>query len=49
MVLIVEGSMIEAEKLVEEGMPIGRYPGITLRNAHFQYIVTWYGSPGDRS
>lgn len=34
--------MIDAEKMVEKGEPIGRYPGITLRNAHFQYIVTWY-------
>ena len=31
--------------MTEQGMPIGRYPGITLRNAHLQYIVTWYVSP----
>lgn len=40
--LIVEGGLVEAEKFTENGIPIGRYPGITLRNAHFQYIVTWY-------
>jgi cytochrome oxidase assembly protein ShyY1 len=39
---MAEGGLIDAEKLVEQGAPIGRYPGITLRNAHFQYIVTWY-------
>jgi surfeit locus 1 family protein len=42
LLLIVDGGLIEAEKLAEQGMPIGRYPGITLRNAHLQYIVTWY-------
>ena len=40
--LFLEGSIVDADRLVEQGMPIGRYPGITLRNAHFQYIVTWY-------
>ena len=40
--LYLEGSVVDAERLVEQGMPIGRYPGITLRNAHLQYIVTWY-------
>ena len=39
--LILDGGLLDAEKLTEQGMPIGRYPGITLRNAHFQYIVTW--------
>jgi cytochrome oxidase assembly protein ShyY1 len=42
LILTVEGGLIDAEKLMEQGTPIGRYPGITLRNAHFQYIVTWY-------
>jgi len=41
-VLTVDGGLVDAERLTEEGTPIGRYPGITLRNAHFQYIVTWY-------
>jgi len=40
-VYCVDGGLLDAEKLTEQGMPIGRYPGITLRNAHFQYIVTW--------
>ena len=40
--LCLEGSIVDGERLVEQGLPIGRYPGITLRNAHFQYIVTWY-------
>jgi cytochrome oxidase assembly protein ShyY1 len=39
-----DGGLLDAEQLVEKGMPIGRYPGITIRNAHFQYIVTWYAS-----
>lgn len=38
----IDGGLLDAEKMVEQGLPIGRYPGITLRNAHFQYIVTWY-------
>ncbi|KAF3941393.1 hypothetical protein ABW19_dt0205982 [Dactylella cylindrospora] len=25
-----------------KGIPIGRVPEVTLRNNHFQYIVTWY-------
>lgn len=33
---------MEADRKIEQGIPIGRYPGITLRNAHLQYIVTWY-------
>jgi cytochrome oxidase assembly protein ShyY1 len=37
-----DGGLTDAEIMVEKGQPIGRYPGITLRNAHFQYIVTWY-------
>jgi cytochrome oxidase assembly protein ShyY1 len=41
-ILIIDGGLIDAEKLVEKGTPIGRYLGLTLRNAHFQYIVTWY-------
>ena len=41
-VLMEDGGLVDAERLTEEGTPIGRYPGITLRNAHFQYIVTWY-------
>ena len=36
-------------RLVENGIPIGRYPGITLRNAHFQYIVTWYSPNFERA
>ena len=40
--LTPDGGLVDAERLTEEGTPIGRYPGITLRNAHFQYIVTWY-------
>lgn len=40
--LCLEGGIVDADRLVEQGMPIGRYPGITLRNAHFQYIITWY-------
>jgi cytochrome oxidase assembly protein ShyY1 len=37
----VDGGILDATRMAENGIPIGRYPGITLRNAHLQYIVTW--------
>ena len=45
LIFTLDGGLLDAEKLTEKGIPIGRYPGITLRNAHFQYIVTWYAIP----
>jgi cytochrome oxidase assembly protein ShyY1 len=39
---MIDGGMIDSQRLAAKGIPIGRVPAITLRNAHLQYIVTWY-------
>ncbi|CAJ0636704.1 6843_t:CDS:2, partial [Entrophospora sp. SA101] len=29
-------------KLIEDGIPVGKEPSIELRNTHLQYAITWY-------
>ncbi|GMM49224.1 Shy1 protein [Starmerella bacillaris] len=31
------------ERLRKRGIPVGVVPNVNYRNAHFQYILTWYG------
>lgn len=33
----------DADGMCASGVPIGAVPTIAYRNAHFQYILTWYG------
>jgi cytochrome oxidase assembly protein ShyY1 len=39
---IPEGSTADAAARLKQGLPIGRWPTVDLRNAHLSYAVTWY-------
>ncbi|KAJ8522036.1 hypothetical protein ONZ45_g1357 [Pleurotus djamor] len=39
---VFEGHAGEAASRLTSGIPIGRPPTVTLRNAHLSYVITWY-------
>ncbi|KAF9502419.1 mitochondrial protein required for respiration [Pleurotus eryngii] len=39
---VFEGHAGEAALMLAKGIPIGRPPTVTLRNAHLSYVLTWY-------
>ncbi|CAG8510645.1 12330_t:CDS:2 [Cetraspora pellucida] len=38
----LEGSPYLINKMIDDGIPVGKIPNVDLRNTHLQYAITWY-------